>query len=242
MQISGAPARFDHNEISAVLTVRDVTEQKENEERLNLLNESLRRARVDLEREVVQRTAELSSRNADLRKQIAERERVEEEREHLLLREQKAREEAEAVNRLKDEFLATLSHELRTPLTPILGWVKLLGTQELDESTRIIAIQAIERNVKSEAKIIEDLLDVSRIVSGKLSLDLRPVELVPVIEAAIDTLTPAASAKNIQIRKEFDCEVGIVVCDPNRMQQVDLEPAFQRHQIHAERRPRWNSA
>jgi len=116
------------------------------------------------------------------------------------IREQAARQEAEAANRMKDEFLATLSHELRTPLNSILGWARLLRTKKFDEKTTARALETIERNAKSQAQLIEDILDVSRIIRGKLRLHLVPVNLVPVIEAAIDSVRLAAEAKAIDFR------------------------------------------
>jgi signal transduction histidine kinase/ActR/RegA family two-component response regulator len=134
--------------------------------------------------------------------------------------EQEARSEIEAANRLKDEFLATVSHELRTPLNAILGWARLIRTGKLDDDTFERALDTIERNAKSQAQLVEDLLDVSRIISGKLRLDIRPVDLTMVIEAAIDAVRPAADAKDIQIRKVLDPKAGLVSGDPERLQQV----------------------
>jgi signal transduction histidine kinase len=128
--------------------------------------------------------------------------------------------EAEAANRIKDEFLATLSHELRTPLTSILGWAGLLRTWGLSEQIRDQALESIERNARVQSQLIDDLLDVSRIISGKLRLDTKPVDLGPVIEAAIDVVRPAAEAKNIQIRYMRESAVGPVLADAGRLQQV----------------------
>ncbi|HEY9650247.1 MAG TPA: PAS domain-containing sensor histidine kinase, partial [Coleofasciculaceae cyanobacterium] len=158
---------------------------------------------------------------------ITERKRAEEEREQSLVREQIARAEAEqarntaeSANRMKDEFLATLSHELRTPLNAMLGWTQMLRTRTLDEATVARALETIERNTKSLATLIEDVLDVSRIIRGKLHLTTNPIELVPVINAAIDTIRPAAQAKDIQIKSMLDPAVGTVLGDANRLQQV----------------------
>lgn len=128
--------------------------------------------------------------------------------------------EAREANRIKDEFLATLSHELRTPLTAMLGWTQLLrtGTLSSDESAR--GLEIIERNVLAQAKLIDDLLDVSRIITGKLRLSVRPLSLVSVIEAAIDVVRPAADAKGIQIEPSLDPAAGQVAGDPDRLQQV----------------------
>jgi len=127
-------------------------------------------------------------------------ERKQAEKEHIkLIREQTAREEAETANRLKDEFLATLSHELRTPLTSILGWARLMRQRKLDEKAIDRAIETIERNASLQAQLIEDILDVSRIIRGKLHLNLCPVNLVSVISAVLDSVRLEADAKNIQL-------------------------------------------
>ncbi|HZH32905.1 MAG TPA: PAS domain S-box protein [Pyrinomonadaceae bacterium] len=128
--------------------------------------------------------------------------------------------EAQEVNRLKDEFLATLSHELRTPLTAVLGWTRLLGTGQLDEATHRRALETIERNAQSQVQLIDDILDVSRIIRGKLRLNVRPAELAPVIEAAVDSVRPAAEAKGIRLQVVLDPRAGPVSGDPDRLQQV----------------------
>jgi signal transduction histidine kinase/ActR/RegA family two-component response regulator len=138
----------------------------------------------------------------------------------LLAREQRAREEAENANRLKDEFLATLSHELRTPLNAVLGWAVTLRTAQLDAATRTRALEAIERNARAQSQLIEDLLDISRIVTGKLRLDVRPVEPIAVVEAALDAVRPAARAKSIELTATLDPRAGPVFGDPDRLQQV----------------------
>lgn len=141
-------------------------------------------------------------------------------RDDLLQREHAAREEAEMANRSKDEFLATVSHELRTPLNAILGWAHMLRASTLDSTTQTRALETIERNARSQAQLIEDILDVSRIVTGKLRLDVRPVEVASVVEGAIDAMRPAADAKGIQIEAILDPLAGPVSGDPNRLQQV----------------------
>ena len=151
---------------------------------------------------------------------ITERRHVEEERKRLLTREQAARQEAEAANRAKDDFLATVSHELRTPLNSILGWSTLLRNHGLDDATSVRALESIERNAKVQAQLIEDILDVSRIIVGKMSLESRPLDLEQIINAAIDTARPAADAKSIQIQTHCDTDVGLVSGDPGRLQQV----------------------
>jgi PAS domain S-box-containing protein len=142
------------------------------------------------------------------------------ERARLYQAERRLRNEAEEANRTKDEFLATLSHELRTPLTAMLGWTRLLQMKELDEATSIHALETVERNAKAQAQLIEDLLDVSRIITGNLRLNVRPIDLVPVIEAAIDAVRPAIEAKSIELQTELDPLTGPVSGDPARLQQV----------------------
>lgn len=151
---------------------------------------------------------------------ITERKRLEAERERLYRRESELRAEAEEANRLKDEFLATASHELRTPLTAVVGWTRMLREGYLDETTTARALETIERNANAQTKLIEDLLDISRIITGKLMLDTQPVEVVPVISAAVNTVRPAADAKNIEIETSLDTETGPVLADANRLQQV----------------------
>ncbi|MEH2256294.1 hybrid sensor histidine kinase/response regulator [Nostoc sp.] len=151
---------------------------------------------------------------------ITDRKRTESERDRLLQLEQRARAEAEAANRIKDEFLAVLSHELRSPLNPILGWAKLLQSRKFDEASLNKALKTIERNAKLQAQLIEDLLDVSRILQGKLSLNMIPVDLVSTFEAAMETVHLAAEAKTIAIETMLDPTVGKVLGDSARLQQV----------------------
>jgi PAS domain S-box-containing protein len=127
---------------------------------------------------------------------------------------------AREANRLKDEFLATVSHELRTPLTAILGWASMLRRTEFDRETAQNALETIERNARAQNQIIEDLLDVSRIVTGKLRLDVRQVEPVSFIEAAVESVRPAAEAKGVQIRKSLGTGALALSGDPARLQQV----------------------
>ncbi|MBD2021068.1 PAS domain S-box protein, partial [Leptolyngbya sp. FACHB-36] len=135
-----------------------------------------------------------------------------------LLRQQT--EELSRANRLKDEFLATVSHELRTPLNAILGWATMLRSKQLDETMITRAIETIERNARAQNQLINDLLDVSRIITGKLRLDVRPVVLVSIVEAAIDSIRPAADAKSIRIQSLLDPAAGPISGDPDRLQQV----------------------
>jgi PAS domain S-box-containing protein len=151
---------------------------------------------------------------------VTARKRAEKEREELIEREHAARTEAEEANRIKDEFLATLSHELRTPLTAILGWLSMLRGDRLDKETTARALETVERNARAQAQLIEDLVDVSRIAGGKLNLDIRSVDLMPVIAAAVDIVRPAANAKGIQIQISADASVGPVAGDSARLQQI----------------------
>ena len=142
------------------------------------------------------------------------------DREELLEREQEARKQAEIASRSKDEFLGMLSHELRTPLNAILGWTRMLTTAQLDQTTTSEALAAVDRNARLQSRLIEDMLDVSRIMSGKMRLDAQPVDLTTVINAAVDTLRPAAEAKGIRIYVVLDYGSGMVLGDPVRLQQV----------------------
>ncbi|MFQ4144022.1 PAS domain S-box protein [Chlorogloeopsis sp. ULAP02] len=142
------------------------------------------------------------------------------ERANLIASIQQQAEQLQQANRIKDEFLAVLSHELRSPLNPILGWSKLLQSGKLDKARAKQALATIERNAKLQAELIEDLLDVSRILRGKLSLNVSSVDLVPTIQAAMETVRLAAEAKSIQIQARFEPNVGEVSGDPNRLQQV----------------------
>ncbi|HEX8709636.1 MAG TPA: ATP-binding protein [Pyrinomonadaceae bacterium] len=155
-----------------------------------------------------------------LEAEIAERKKVEELLLSALQREQAARAEAESATRLKDEFLATVSHELRTPLSAILGWSTMLRTGKFNQLAVDRALETIERNARSQAQIIEDLLDVSRIITGRLRLDLQPVNPVAVIEAAVESVRPTAEAKGINLDLILDESVGPLLCDPARLQQV----------------------
>ena len=151
---------------------------------------------------------------------VTARKEAEEERAALLIRERDARRHAEEADRLKDEFLATLSHELRTPLTSILGWASMIRNGEVEGANAMRAIETIERNARSQARLIDDLLDVSRIITGNLRLDLHPLNLAPIVEAAVDALRPTADVKGIQLRTATvggDC---LVKGDPNRLRQV----------------------
>jgi signal transduction histidine kinase len=161
-----------------------------------------------------------SRKVAILFKDISDRKRDEAEREQLLQQEQAAREAAESANRIKDEFLAVLSHELRTPMNPILGWLKLLQAGKLNAEKATEAIATIERNAKLQVQLIDDLLDISGILRGKLSLTVAPVDLSDVITAALETVRLAAEAKSLSTRTLISPSVGLVGGDAGRLQQV----------------------
>ncbi|MBC8123427.1 MAG: response regulator, partial [Gemmatimonadaceae bacterium] len=144
---------------------------------------------------------------------------AEQEREQLLLQEQSARAEADRANRAKDEFLAMLSHELRTPLNPILGWAQLLQRRKFDQTEAMQALATIERNVKLQERLIDEMLDIAKIARGKLHIDLASVDLVFVIESALDTVRSAAVAKSILIYSELP-HIGRVLGDSVRLQQI----------------------
>ncbi|GAP98769.1 PAS domain S-box protein [Leptolyngbya sp. NIES-2104] len=151
---------------------------------------------------------------------VSDLKRAEVERERLLQREQAARQEAERANRIKDEFLAVLSHELRTPLNPILGWTRMLQTGRLDAVRSQEALNTIERNAKLQAQLVEDLLDLSRILRGKLALNISHLNLVLPIRSAIETVRFAAEAKQLQIHTILDPNVPSISGDASRLQQV----------------------
>jgi PAS domain S-box-containing protein len=143
-----------------------------------------------------------------------------EERQRLLETERAARREAERIGRMKDEFLATLSHELRTPLNAIFGWAQILKMGESDAGTVSEAINVIDRNVRLQTQLIEDLLDMSRIVSGKVRLEVRRIDLADVVHASLESVMPALKAKQIHLESTIDPAAGAVNGDPSRLQQV----------------------
>ena len=157
---------------------------------------------------------------SELQLEITERKQAEEARAQMLLREQAARADAEQANRTKDEFLATLSHELRTPLSAILGWSHLVRTGKLDEPQLSRAFETIERNARSQSQLIDDLLDVSRIITGKLQIEPRPVDLCAIIEGVLEGVRPAVEAKKIQLETGLKAAGSFVPGDANRLQQV----------------------
>jgi PAS domain S-box-containing protein len=151
---------------------------------------------------------------------ITDRKQSEKERTLLLLAAQTARTEADSANGIKDDFLATLSHELRTPLTSILGWSQLLAAGNLDKQQTARAIETIARNARAQGRLIDDLLDISRITTGKLCLDVCTVKLAPLIQAVVDDVRPAAYAKSISLKLALDSDIVPILGDPDRLRQI----------------------
>jgi PAS domain S-box-containing protein len=151
---------------------------------------------------------------------IEDQKQIEQQRLHLLEQEQAAREQAEAANRIKDEFLAVLSHELRSPLNPILGWTKLLQSRPFDQASAKRALETIERNAKLQTQLIDDLLDISRILRGKMVLNVCLLNLVEVIDAALETVRLSAESKGIKIQKILVGDIGLISGDSSRLQQI----------------------
>jgi signal transduction histidine kinase len=180
---------------------------------------ALMRSHTEMEHRVLERTRELAAANRALQAEIVERRRAEAERAALFEREQAAREEAEAMNRMKDEFLGTLSHELRTPLNAILGWTHLLEVGKRDDAAITRATRVIKNNAQAQTQLVGDILDVSRIISGKMQLYIAVVDLRGVIEKTLETLQPAADAKGISIQTEWKGS-GRLLADQDRLQQV----------------------
>ena len=138
----------------------------------------------------------------------------------LRRREKFLREQAEKASRLKDEFLATVSHELRTPLNAILGWGQMLQAGKVGQEEQQRALETIYRNAKSQAQLIEDLLDTSRLITGNLRLNLSPTSIIPIIESALDVVRPGAEAKGVTLSSDYDSETYTIICDPHRLQQM----------------------
>jgi len=151
---------------------------------------------------------------------ISDRQRAEEERQKLLAATQAARADVEAALRAKDEFLAVVSHELRTPLNAVYGWGTMLRGGQLDEATAARGLEAIVRNAHAQVQLIDDLLDVSRVASGKMRLDVQSVDFPAVVVAAMDAINPAAVAKGVRLQSVLDPRAGPITGDPNRLQQV----------------------
>jgi PAS domain S-box-containing protein len=190
----------------------DITERIAAERALHAQDDELRRMHAELDTRVRERTAALEHANERLRLEIAERERAERAREEALLAAQEA-------SRLKDEFLGTLSHELRTPLNAIFGWTRILRMRPLDSGTAH-AVRIIERNAQTQIRMIEDVLDVSRIITGKMALTMEPVDLRRILGAAVDSLRPGIEAKGIQLVESPGEEIPLVLGDSHRLQQM----------------------
>jgi signal transduction histidine kinase len=155
-----------------------------------------------------------------LEQEIAYRKRAEKERAEMLTRAQAAQAKAEEANRLKDEFLATVSHELRAPLTAMLGWIALSRGKRLDEASKERAMETVERNVRTQKKLVDDLLDLSSIGAGNFTLDLEPTDLFNIISLAVECVRPEAVAKGVRLQKNLDPAAHLFSLDPNRFQQV----------------------
>jgi PAS domain S-box-containing protein len=177
---------------------------------------------VEFPIELIQRQIETAGRQVtmSLMQDISARKRLESEREKRFQQEQEARRQAEEANRIKDEFLVMVSHEMRAPLTAILGWTQLLRSDAFDRKMAEHALLTIERNVKSQTHLISDLLDASRIANGKMRLEKRHLELIPLIEAALDAVRAPVKAKNLRLRLALDPWVGPFIGDPERIKQV----------------------
>lgn len=197
--ITIAPVQEQQGLVALRWMLRDISAAKQAQAKIRSLN-------AELEQRVQERTAQLAAAN-----QIQA---------ELLTREQAARSSAEAANQAKDEFLATLSHELRTPLNGMVGWASLLRSRHLDQATVSRALETIERNAKTQAKLIEDLLDLSRIVRGKLRLNVAQIYPAPTIQAAMDVMGSATEAKGIILKAILDPTVGPILADPDRLQQI----------------------
>jgi signal transduction histidine kinase len=184
------------------------------------VQEVLEQAKADLERRVEERTAELREINTQLQSEIAERTLAQQQAAALLQSEQAARQQVESANRSKDEFLAVLSHELRTPLNAILGWAEILREGDSNAAEVQEGVEIIERNARAQARLVEDVLEVSRIVCGKVRLNLAEIDLASVIEAAVTSARPAAAARGVNLQRTGEDAPMPVSGDADRLQQV----------------------
>ena len=198
----------------------DITDRIRAEEALRTSEQNLKRAHDDLERRVQERTAQLRDANDRLRAEATSRQQAERDRVELLHRERQAREDAETASRLKDEFLAAVSHELRTPLTVILGWVRLAEAGQVSADRQAELIERIGRNAETLARLVNDLLDISRLSSGRYALDVATVPVVDVLSSSVESLRPSAEAKGVVIESRFAPDTGSVIGDATRLQQV----------------------
>lgn len=195
------------------------TQLQEEIRQKSLAEESIRELHALQEQVIADRTDQLRRANQELEQEIAVRKLAEQQREVLLEAEQAARREAERASQIKDEFLATLSHELRTPLNAILGWTTILqmGAEAVDLST---GLEVIQRNTHVQVRLVDDLLDMNRILSGKMRLDVQSLNLMNVIEAALQAVQPAADAKRLRLQPVLDPNAAEVTGDPARVQQI----------------------
>jgi signal transduction histidine kinase/ActR/RegA family two-component response regulator len=191
----------------------EIGERKKAQEAQSLLQR-------ELENRVGIRTRELAERNLALQAENAARLQVERERNELLVSERSARHDAERANRTKDEFLATLSHELRTPLNAMQGWSQILRREGVTQRELDQGLEVIERNARIQTELIEDLLDVSRVLSGGLRLDVKVVDLPQVVRASVESIAPTAAAKQVHVEMVLDPRATPVSGDPNRLQQI----------------------
>ncbi len=211
------------SDIPIVLLIRDRNLSMSVVETIRLLgNVTLleRPAPLRTVRSAVETAVRSRQRQYQIRDQIVQLREADEQKKDLLLREKKAREIAERANRMKDDFLATLSHELRTPLNAIVGWAHILNRAPMDEATSREGLTAIQRNANAQNLIISDLLDMNRIVSGKMPLELRTTPVTDVVQAAIDAVKPSAEIKKVALEVHFEGEISPILMDPDRLQQV----------------------
>ncbi|MBA3766262.1 MAG: PAS domain S-box protein [Acidobacteria bacterium] len=209
----------EHLELAKGMTRRKLTDPSPTVYEVDIITRDNRRLTLELSTRISYQCDQPVTVEG-IARDVTERKRVEREREELLEREQQARREIEETSRLKDEFLATVSHELRTPLTAMLGWTYLLRTGKLDSEKAARALETIERNARSQAQLIEDLLDVSRVITGKLRLDMRAVEPAKIIDESMESVRPAAEAKGVRLIKTLATGVGAISGDAARLQQV----------------------
>jgi PAS domain S-box-containing protein len=198
----------------------DITDRIRAEEALRASEQDLKRAHDDLERRVQERTAQLRETNDQLLAEAASRQQAERDRVELLDRERRARHEAETANRLKDEFLAIVSHELRTPLNVILGWVQLAKDHQISPDRYADLFARIGRNAEALARLVDDLLDLSHLVSGRYTLDLGDVHIDQLLESTLESLRPGAEVKGVTIQSQFTPDAGTLKGDATRLQQV----------------------
>jgi len=181
---------------------------------------ALKKANAELEDRVGERTAALEAAYTALKEEMARREVLEGDRARLLANEQAARAEAEQANRAKDDFLALISHEFRNPLNTITGWVALVSSGQADAPTVTQAMEVIKRSAELLAHLVSDLLDTSQIIAGRLRIDARPTNLVEVVQAAVESMRPAADKKRVELKAVLSAGEIVVMADARRLQQI----------------------